>query len=90
MLSASVRLIGEKKAGTFRRSMLSGTKFWEIIVANFATELILVVFQTFLTFVVLRIMTGKDPLGSILLCFVMFVLDGIFGMSLGKPIFASV
>ncbi|ODM93398.1 ABC transporter G family member 23 [Orchesella cincta] len=82
MLSTSIRFIGEKKQGTLGRSLVSGASLWEIIVAYTVTEFTLILAQGGFVFIVLRIMSGKDPVGSSLLFLTLSVMVGICGMVL--------
>lgn len=44
LISTSVRFIVEKKPGTFIRSLTSRVQLWEIFIANFFTELGVILF----------------------------------------------
>jgi len=66
------------------RSLVSGTNIFEIIVAYTATELTLVIVQTILIFVGLRLISGRDPVGAMILCLLICIMAGVCGMSFGK------
>ncbi|CAL8072602.1 unnamed protein product [Orchesella dallaii] len=83
IIAASIRYINEKKQGTFERSLVAGTKTWEVLFAYGMAEGFVLVLQSLLAYFVLTVLIGIEVLGSIPLVLFMFLLCGFGGVSMG-------
>lgn len=83
IIAASIRYINDKKQGTHERSLVAGTKTWEILFAYGCTEFFVLIAQSSLIYIVLNVITGIEILGSVPLVMLLYLLSGFSGVSMG-------
>lgn len=83
IIASSIRYIQEKKQGTYERSLVAGTKTWEILFAYSCTECIVLVLQSLLVYFNLTVLIQIEVLGNFILVMILFIMSGFGGVTMG-------
>ncbi|ODN04363.1 ABC transporter G family member 23 [Orchesella cincta] len=83
MLITTILFISDKKQGTLDRARIAGLKFKEGLIGYILTQGSVAVGQTFICYVVMKVIYDFHVLGSLFAFFFILILGGICGLSMG-------
>src|SRR5687767_3823546 len=88
MSLTAITLVLERKDGVFERTLVAGVKTFEFVLSQISTQLIVLAVQVMLTILTMFWILDIKSEGSIMLVYVMTLIQGLCGMALGLVVSA--
>jgi ABC-type multidrug transport system permease subunit len=88
MALTAITLVLERKDGVFERTLVAGVKTFEFIVSQISTQMIVLAVQVFLSIITMFYILDIKSEGSIVLVYLMTLIQGLCGMALGLVVSA--
>ncbi|CAL8069144.1 unnamed protein product [Orchesella dallaii] len=83
LCGSSIAYISEKRAGNLARILVAGVQTWEVMLAYLLVHLVVLIFQTALSFIIMVSVFNIQIIGPVLWAVALALLVGISGMSMG-------
>lgn len=88
MALTAITLVLERKDGVFERTLVAGVKTFEFIVSQISTQLLVLAVQVLLSIVTMFYIIDIESQGSIVLVYLITLMQGMCGMALGLVVSA--
>ncbi|ODM94472.1 ABC transporter G family member 20 [Orchesella cincta] len=83
LCGSSIAYISEKRAGNLARILVAGVQTWEVMLAYLLVHVVVLIFQTALSFIIMVSVFNIQIIGPVLWAVALALLVGISGMSMG-------
>ncbi|KAH9422605.1 hypothetical protein DERP_003282 [Dermatophagoides pteronyssinus] len=88
MALTAITLVLERKDGIFERTLVAGVKTFEFIISQISTQLLVLAVQVLLSIITMLYIIDIDNQGSVLIIYLITLIQGMCGMALGLVVSA--
>lgn len=88
MALTALTLVMERKDGIFERTLVAGVRTFEFIISQISTQLLVLAVQVLLSIITMLYIIDIENQGSVLLIYLITLLQGMCGMALGLVVSA--